>query len=560
MMRSEVRVFLRSLPLWLRCFAVAWLALAVYWQWLAHSDGIFGEMWDTLPAFRQISELGVLGIAQELLRKYAQVHILAVPKLFFWIDFAWFGASGRFIRTASFLVSFACAGCLLRIALRDFQRPIACTIFALLLFFNPLQAYVINWESLLQYYLSVLFAVLALMTGWYWQRRLWLSCCFLVLSAFSCGSGIAAIAAFSFLLLVQWLRGRKYSSTVCFCYVVFLWVMGYILLPDATPNTVIQNEFSFFWTAPNLLLQYLAFPFSAWGDFRWLGAWICLSVLHSVWRCLIQRPGTLSDHVLILFFIIACTIVWGRYKTMGGDGDVSRYYVYMAPLWYFSLLKCWNTKNRLIGVLAGIAVLGMLLASIASSVVLGNYANKMEMAKVVALNGNMQHLARVREDVLRSLPATLENSRDYLRAQQMDIYYQLRTSVEPTDAICRASVVRKTPTTRNKFVDYILQEDSKNAEKIRKIYLADKQGAVLYYGTAFAAQTHIAGWNIALRDVRLRDWPLLLPVQWLPLAERQLFVHLPRAVDLSGLQWLGEDRHSNLCRLIIEKPLSAAQE
>lgn len=551
MMRSEAQAFLRSLPVGLQLFSAFWLALAVYWQWLAHSDGIFGEMWDTLPAFRQLGELGAIGIAQELLRKYALVHILAVPKLAFWIDFEWFGASGRFIRAASFLTSFACAWCLLRIAVRDCQRPVICTVLALLLFFNPLQAYVINWESLLQYYLSVWFALLAFMV--YWQSpRLWLSCLLLFFSAFSCGSGIAAIAGFSFLLLVQWREGKKFSMFEVGGYAIFLLLMAWLLVPDANKSALAQQPNAFFWQAPNLLLQYLAFPFSAWGDCRWLGALMLMSVAHSVWRCLMTRNGNLSDHVLILFFGIACIIAIGRYKWMGMDADVSRYYVYIAPLWFFSALKLLQWRNVFSTAAVVILLGGILMASLSAAVILGNYANKMEMAKVVALNGNSAHLAGLREDVLRSLPATLANSRDYLRAQEMDIYYKNRKIVVTSDTICRARKVNQVFTTKRQFMDYFLQEDAGNAMPIARVYLTENNSTqIQYYGTAFAAATHIAGWGIALRDVRPTDWPLLLPAQWLPAEKRRLFVHLPAAVQPSSLQWWAEDSRGAFCRLVI---------
>ncbi len=552
MMRSETQSFLRSLPVWLQLFAAFWLALAIYWQWLAHSDGIFGEMWDTLPAFRGLGELGVIGIAQELLRKYALVHILAVPKLAFWIDFEWFGASGRFIRAASFLVSFACVWCLLRIAVRDFQRPVICTVLALLLFFNPLQTYVINWEVLIQHYLAILFALLAFRVGW--QRRgLVLPCVLLLLSAFSCGSGIAAIAGFTFMWLVQWREGKTVSVLEVSGYAVFLLVMAWLLIPDANTGILLQNPNPFFWQAPNLLLQYLAFPFSAWGDCRWLGVLVLLSVAHSVWLCLIARNGSLSDHVLILFFGIACIIAIGRYKWMGIDADVSRYYVYIAPLWFFSALKLLQRKDIFSKAAVVFLLGGILAASLSAAVILGNYANKMEMAKVVALNGNSAHLAALREDALRSLPATLANSRDYLREYSMDIYYKTRREVVVTDAVCSVRQVSQTFTTKRQFVDYFLQEDVSNTASITRVYLTENNSKLIrYYGTAFAAVTHIAGWGIALRDVRLTDWPLLLPVQWLPAEKRRLFVHLPASVNPRDLQWWAEDSLGTFCRVVID--------
>ncbi|MEZ5435483.1 MAG: hypothetical protein R3E67_02425 [Pseudomonadales bacterium] len=556
MQRSETGMLLRSLPTGLKVFAGCWLLLAVYWQWLAHSDGIFGEMWDTLPAFQQLNTLGVIEIAQELLRKYALVHILAVPKLFFWIDFAWFGASGRFVRTASFLLSLACAWCLLRIVSRDVQRPIVCTVLALLLFVNPLQTYVINWEVLIQHYLAVLFALAAYIAQWQSPRRLWLSCVFLLLSAFSCGSGIAAIAGFSWLLLVQWRAGKKLSAVELCGYSVFVLLMVWLLLPEPNTSSLLQRPNPFFWQAPNLLLQYLAFPFSAWGDCRWLGVLMLLSVAHSVWRCWILRTGNLSDHTLIFFFVIACTIAVGRYRWMGLDADVSRYYVYIAPLWFFSALKLLQFRNVFANGVVVLLVGGVLSASAAAWVVLGDYANKMELAKVVALSGNFRHHASLREDALRGLPATLENSRTYLHEKNMDIYYQAKQAIVPVAVGCTARVERQTPTTKKAFVDYVLQEIG-GVEAINKIYLTDGD-VVRYYGTAFVAATHVSGWSIALREVRWQDWPLLLPVQWLPSSQRRLFVHLPASVSPSSLQWWGEDTRGVLCRLAIEPVVNAA--
>lgn len=337
-LRRDKDFRLRSVPIPLLVFAGAWLLLAAYWQWLAQANGIFGEMWDTLPAFQQLHTLSAIDIFRELMRKYALVHIIALPKLFFWVDFAEFGASGRFTRACSFLVSLACAGCLWRIALRDFSRSIVVTVLALLLFFNPLQTYVINWESLLQYYLSVFFALLAYRLRWQKKQQLWLPCLFLLLSAWSCGSSIAAIAGFTGLLFLQWRDGVVISTAQKIAYTCFFVLMVWMLKPDAGGGVLLDNPQPFFWNAPNLLLQYLVFPFSAWGDCRWLGVLMLMAVLHSVWRCWMHK-GQLSDHIFILFFLIACTIALGRYKWMGLDSDVSRYYVYIAPLWYFFLLK-----------------------------------------------------------------------------------------------------------------------------------------------------------------------------------------------------------------------------
>lgn len=549
--RSDGVVALRSLPLSLKLFAAVWLMLALYWQWLAHADGIFGEMWDTLPAFQQLHGMTLQAMVEELLRKYAAVHILALPKLFFWLDFSAFGASGRFTRSCSFVVSLGCALLLWQMARRDFSRPVIGALLALVIFFNPLQAFVINWDFLLQHFLAILFALLAFAVYWRQPQHLLWPCLLLVLSAFSCGSGIAAVAGFTWMLLVQCYCGEKRTASTWGLYVVFLVAMVWLLQPDRIDVASLGTAQPFFWNAPGLLLQYLAFPFSAWGDARWIGFLMLLPAAHSVWCCYRGR-AVLTDFVLIFFVFVAGTIALGRYRWMGLDADVSRYYVYIAPLWFIALLKLMELRQAMASVVVGLVVIGILIASLASAAALGNYANKMPMAAVVALNGNNKHLASLRRDAMGNLAANLENSREYLRAQEMDIYYQRRTHITPVDEVCTAKLLQTSVVSKGMFVDYILQENAENSVRIMRVYLTASDDAVVrYYGTAFAAVTHMPGWTVPLRSVRWSDWPLLLPVQWLPLSQRRLFVHLPRAVDPAALQWWGESADGRFCRLTV---------
>lgn len=554
--RSEILTILRSVPRLVWLFTAAWIVLAIYWQCLAHRNGIFGEMWDTLPAYRVLGDMGFADIAHELLRKYALVHIIALPKLGFWIDFHFFGASGQFTRASSFIVSSLCFLLTVFIAIKQYQRPAICVVLGALLFFNGFQAYVISWESLLQYYLAVFFALLAFMEYDRRPAKLLLPSVLLLLTGFSCGASIAAIAGFSFMLFAQYWNGVRPSHKALVAYTGFLLLMAWLLYPDSATHVAQQNILGqetrpFFWHAPGLLLQYLAFPFSAWGEFRWLGLFVLLSVVHSVWVCLVKRKGLLSDYVLIYFFLIACTIALGRYKAMGMDGDVSRYYVYIAPLWFFSLLKLLKfPAGFFYAVATGFCAL-LLVGSLESVVVLTNLANKMEMARVVALNGNFRHFASQRLDATGGLEANLQNSSDYLRANNMDIYYRSETEVKQSDAVCHVQLVRKSFTTKGGFVDYALKESSENTSRLSAVYLADEAGKIIYYGTAYAAVTHLDGWAIALRDVKLSDWPLLLPLSWLKPEQRLLYIHLPRSVPLDSLPAWGQDYRGNWCRLVI---------
>ncbi len=554
--RSELSTILRSVPWPVWLFAAAWMMLAVYWQWLEHQNGIFGEMWDTLPAYRLLGEMGAIDIARELLRKYAFVHILALPKLGFWIDFHFFGASGQFTRGSAFFFLFLCFLCVWYVASRDYQRPVTCLVVGLLLFFNGFQTFVVNWEPLLQYYLAIFFALLAFITYDKSPTRLFFPAVLLLLSALSCGAGIGAIAGFSFMLLVRIvLYDVKISRRVLVCYAVFLLAMAWLLNPDAADGFVLQDPKPFFWNAPNLLLQCLAFPFSAWGDFRWLGFIMLLTVAHSIWRCVIWRTGTLSDYICCYFFLTVCAIALGRYKVMGIDGDVSRYYAYAAPLWYFALLKLLGVSVVLFRAVCVLFIVLLLAGSLVSVISTNNTSQKMMLSRTVALNGNFQHFASQRHDALGPMPMNLQNSSDYLRANNMDIYYQLTERVEQSDSVCHAHIVRRTGTTKGSFVDYILQEDPENTSLLSGFYLADDSGKILFYGAVFDAVTHLNGWVITLREVRLSDWSLLLPVAWLKPEQRRLYMHLPRSVPLDSLPAWGQDYRGNWCRLVINASL-----
>lgn len=86
---------------------------------------------------------------RELLRKFAQVHILAVPKLWFWANFAWFEGSGALLRITSFAVCVINAGLLWRL-LSPADKPVRCCclpVFAL--FFNGFQTLALDWDFLL---------------------------------------------------------------------------------------------------------------------------------------------------------------------------------------------------------------------------------------------------------------------------------------------------------------------------------------------------------------------------------------------------------------------------
>lgn len=551
--RSEHVPVLRAVPAWLWLFAAGWIALAVYWQWLVHSDGIFGEMWDTLPAFRELHLMSWADIARELLRKYALVHILALPKLGFWVDFAYFGASGRFTRAATFIAMALCCAVAITIAIRDYRRPVACVLLGLVLFFNGCQTFVVNWESLLQYYLAIFFALLAFLLYDIRPGRLvWPALC-LLLAALSCGSSIAAIGGFVFMLLVRAWHGERLSRVASAVFTLFVLLMVWLLWPEPNTTVALENPGPFFWNAPNLLLQYLAYPFSAWGDWRWLGFMVLLAVAAVAWDVVIARRGSTGDFVLLAFLLLGGTIVLGRYRLMGIDGDVMRYYGFMTPLWYFLLLRLLRLSDRLFLAVSVPFCSLLVLAGLAAVVVTANLGQKMELARIVALNGNVRHFASQRLDALRGLPANLENSRDYLREHRMDIYYSLLAHVPATDQLCRARLVRQGNTTKGTFTDYILQEDAGNAFAITDLYMADERGMVKFYGTAFAVAVHLEGWGIAMKSVSVSDWSLLLPVSLLPKEQRRLYLHLPRQVPLDSLGIWATDSGRQWCQLLIDR-------
>lgn len=552
-LRSDVSADLRSVPLAVWLFAVGWIALAVYWQWLVHSDGIFGEMWDTLPAFRELHTMSLADIGRELLRKYAHVHIIALPKLGFWIDFAFFGASGRFTRAVTFVSMVLCFACAVAIAIREYRRPVVCVLLGLVLFFNGCQTFVINWESLLQYYLAIFFALLAFLVYDRSPQRLWWPALCLLLAALSCGSSIAAIGGFAFMLLVRAWYGERLSRSSATGFAVFVLVMVWLLWPEQHNMPALENPGPFFWNAPDLLLQYLAYPFSAWGDLRWLGCIVLLAVIAVAWHVVVSGRGTTADFVLLAFFLLGVTIVLGRYPLMGIDGDVMRYFGFMTPLWYFLLLRLLRVSVRVFALVSVLSCTLLVVAGLAAVVVTANLGQKMELAGTVAINGNFRHFASQRQDALRGLEATMENSHDYLREHGLDIYYRRVLKVQSSDRECRARLLKQANTTRGTFTDYVFGEVATNPFALQSLYLADGAGNVQYYGTAFAAVTHLDGWGIPMKAVRFTDWPLLLPVSLLSREQRRLYLHLPRDVSPESLPAWATDSRGQWCRLVIER-------
>lgn len=551
---SEPVPVLRALPVWLWVFAVGWIALAVYWQWLVHRDGIFGDMWDMLPGYQRLQQMDVAALWQELTARYAGVHVLAIPKLFFWLNFSFFHGSGVLLKTASFLLCLANAVLLLKLTAREWSgsvRPALLCLMLLLVFFNGLQALVIDWDFLLQHYLAVFFSLSAFLLYRH-THHLPIIFFLVLLAVFSCGSGLSTLAGMGFLLLLRRERWQVLCSYMVFAVLtlILVWPEPQVLpqeMAAITPN-------AFFWSAPSLLLQYVSYPFSAWGDCRWLGMLVLLSASHSAYRCLRSANTPMTDFLLCYFFLIACSVVWGRYRFLAPDADLSRFYVYIAPLWFLVLLKLASFPQWLFRSVSSLLCSGLVLAGLAAVAVAADHAGRMDMARVVALNGNFAHLASLRLNAMAGQGSALQQHAGYLREQRMDIYGNALMTLltqAPAAATCKLTLQRKAVVSRGAFVDYFFTMDLAGDEVLTALYATDEQLQVRYHGVAVAAANRMKGWQIPLPAVTLSDWPLLLPLSLLSRQHVLIYTHLPRHEQVASLQWWAVNRDGSRCRVLL---------
>ncbi len=565
-MRSELKHVLRALPLPLKFFSVLWLLLSVYWQWRVHAPGILGDMWDMFSAYRQLGDMDTPAFLHELLRKYAAVHVLLVPKFFFWLNFHFFAASGVLLKACSFFL------CLLNLFLSlSLLLPAVKAVkheqwflLALVVLFNGLQTLVIEWDFLLQHYFAVFFSLLAFRVATLSAvvlslKTLLLACVLLLLAGLSCGSGLASLLAFAFLLLC-----RRERWQILLAYGLFVLPVSLLLKPDAIPDDAHLQVNGFFWSAPDLLLRYLSFPFSAWSSgFRWLGLLPALVFLFAVWGCLKYRAVSLCDVLLVYFMLIALTVMWGRYRFLGADADLSRYYVYIAPLWLMTLLKLSGMSVLLFRTLSLVCGLGLVCAGLSAVAVGADHAGRMELASVVARNGNFAHLAGLRLNAMVGSERSLQINSDYLKAQHLDIYHvdalPLLAAVEGRD--CSATLLRRTAVTKGAYVDYVLRARDANGAALQGFVAVDAQGE-MYAGAAVPARVRFKGWSTPLRDIAWADWMLLLPQPWLPATQVLLYTHLPADVRLHDLQLWGQNNDGERCRIQLDAAVavSAAPE
>jgi hypothetical protein len=561
-LRSEIATILRSLPGWLWLFAASWIALAVYWQWLVHSGGILGDMWAMLPGYQRLGEMDLPALWQELTNRFARVHVLAIPKIFFWINFYFFAGSGAFLKCCSFVLCLANYFLLLYLVGGEklfLDNKKVLIISGIILFFNGFQILVIDWDFLLQHYLAVFFSLSAFLV---YERYRYLPLVFFLafLAGFSCGSGLATLGSLFFLLLAR--REKPYVLASCLAFISFA---GYLIWPDSvvvSPGVEGLPDNDFFWAAPLLLLDYLSYPFSAFGNARWIGFLLLAAACHSFFRCFQSRNFSISDFLICYFFMIACTVAWGRYRFFTEDTDLSRFYVYIAPLWFLFLLRVAELNRFFFRAVAGLLCGLLAIGGLAAVAVASDHAGRMDMARIVALNGNFSHFAASRLDAMAVGESALKQQSGYLQQHQMDIYRPafFMSGESEADSECHLEQRRSVVVSKGQFVDYLFSVRDLDIRTPVIFYAVDKNFAVRYQGVAVAAANRMKGWLVPLRDIGWKDWSLLLPVQWLSPGRVLLYTHLPRSESLHDFQWWGVTEDGSRCRIVFEQDVISVPE
>lgn len=549
-----------SLPVWCWLIIAPWLLLAAAWQWHVHVPGILGDMWDMLPGYQQLGSMTLPEILHELLRKFAGVHILLIPKLLFWLNFSFFAASGVLLKATSFLLCGLNLYLLCKLVLRNPVNisSIAVILSGLLILFNGLQTLVIDWDFLVQHYFAVFFtllsfAVCSASAQPLSQRQLMTACFLVLLAGLSCGSGLASSLALGFYLLC-----RRERPALLIAYAFFSVLLVLLLRPD-TVGSVGAN--AFFWSGIDLLLRYLSYPFNVWLDFRWLGVVVLLAALHSMWVCIKHRDAPMRDVLLVYFFIIALTVMWGRYRFFTPDTDLGRFYVYLAPLWFLSLLKIADVSVRGFYLAAVFLCSALVLTGFFAIAVAADHAGRMQLSTVVARNGNFAHLAGLRLNAMAQGENALQQQHEYLQMHAMDIYPDDVPILSlPETQACTATLLRRAVVTKGTYVDYVLRGKDANGAALQDWMLVDTVANQHYAGAVVAERVRMKGWQLRLNEIKLQDWLLLLPARFLRADQTVLYTHLPRNMPLENLQMWGRTADDQRCHLQLNAAVSAVPE
>ncbi|HQQ62747.1 MAG TPA: hypothetical protein PLF22_04155 [Pseudomonadales bacterium] len=559
-----------SLPAGCWLSVALWLLVSAAWQWHVHAPGILGDMWDMLAGYQQLGSATPRAILHELLRQFAGVHTLFIPKLFFWLNFGLFAGSGVLLKCLSFMLCGANMLLLCLLVRRDLASvsPVPVFLAAVLVFFNGLQTLVIEWDFLVQHYFAIFFTLLAFsvcdVRGQQLSpRQLLKACCLVLLAVLSCGSGLASLLALGFYLLC---RRERFSVLILYVFFsVLLWLLLKPVASDSADAFAVAHHLqpnAFFWSGMDLLFRYLSFPFSAWLDCRWLGVAVTLAALHSAWVCVKHHDASLRDVLLVYFFIIALTVMWGRYRFFTPDTDLSRFYVYLAPLWFLSLLKIADVSVRGFYLAAISLCTALVLAGLFAIAVAADHAGRMQLSAVVARNGNFSHLAGLRLNAMVQGESALQQQHDYLQVNDMDIYSDNDAAILslPETQPCAATVLRRTAVTKGTYVDYLLRGSDANGSALQDWILVDPAVNQHYAGAVVAERVRMKGWQLRLNEISLQDWLLLLPARFLGVDQTVLYTHLPRTVSLDSLQLWARTAGDQRCRLQLATPVSAVPE
>lgn len=520
-----------------------------YYQWQLHTPGIFGEMWDNLAPVQQMAAWGVHEWLAELFRRYAGSHVLFFPKLVFFADFHWFGASGVLSRAASWLAVLGCVGLSGWLLARDFAwrdslsgsgwRYPSAFVLAAAIYFSPLEFFVINWQSLLQYTLSVLFGLACAV---FLQRqqfgRAWLAA---LLAALCCGAGVAALG----LVLgsvVAAISHRKIVKVRACALLLLTLIALWLVRPEPQLFALGQYGFS---NGVSLYLQLLAYPISAFFDARAVGLCVLLGVLYSGINILRYRAD-IYDFVIVFAALVLLSITVGRFNYIPWDSDISRYYIFMAPLWFgvFAKFMLWQTNLRLLALIAAVSF--SLLAGLPLLAVTQSVAQKMLLANTVFFNGNTEHYARLKLDVLN--PGNrLAQEQAYLKQHQLDVFYResLPRDMQST-ATCHLQLIQQRFATKRRYQDSWFAE----TENVLQTLWAIKADGEQKLAVRVAKQLPLDGWFLTPKTVSWREhWQLLLPVSWLSAEQARWFTHLSAEEKLDQYEWYGRTQGGHWCRV-----------
>lgn len=521
---------------------------------MVFTPGIAGEIWYFLEVLQQWPNWSAAERLNELMRPFAGSHTLLTAKIIFLADLKYWSGSGVLTTVTSAFAVLASAVIAWRLLREDSVDSASAALISALVLLSPLQLYTINIQSALHFVLSVLFALLACfaMSREHYGRALVWS----LLTLLSSAAGFAVMTLLLAVIGRQVWQRKNISPYFLLCVGLGLAALIWCW-PTSAPSAVSFSEL--ITNAAFLFLQLLALPAAIYGDFRWLGVAILLLSLPSIRRFFSAQTMLATDYLVLFGLLLLLSIALGRAALSTWDGEILRYYIFVAPL-YLGLFASWMIRlPRFTAVVALCLVMFLIGVGLPVVAVTQSVGQKLALANVTFASGDNQHYARLKLDIFQN-GDFLAQQRAFLQEQALDVYAgnvaALPAASEIEQAGCVLQLTSARFSSKKLFRDYWLSAEASNTGQLKQLLGVNEIGRQIP-AVEVAKALPLQGWFLTPKTFSWHEHcDLLVPVSWLSAEKRQWFIHLPATKSLTDYRWFGRDNRGQWC--LVE--INAAQE